>query len=281
MKKRVLLLMSVVLLIGLSAGAQQAAGPQPLTVWNEYTVKPGKEADFMNLVKTVGAPVRDKLMAEGVIEAWGVDVPVLRRPDGGTHWIWYSVRDWASVGTVQTAMQAQLEKLAAEDAKPGRRGMTTAERIRDVFDMAKTKDWLTRDVIFAATSKMPPAGVLPYTRYFFAKVKPGKGYEYRRYWEKYNKPVLDKLVAEGVVLAYGLAVEEVKTTGDFTHFSWMSTADLTAADQVRAAFVADRERRTQEERDAINEAFASLTDADAARQDVSRSVIFKLAQPKQ
>jgi hypothetical protein len=34
------------------------------------------------------------------------------------------------------------------------------------------------------------------------KVRPGKGLDYRRAWEKYNKPVYDKLVADHVVLAY-------------------------------------------------------------------------------
>ena len=60
-------------------------------------------------------------------------------------------------------------------------------------------------------------------------MKPGKGADYRRTWEKYNKPVFDKLVADGVVLAYGLAVEDVKTDGDFTHFVWIATANMAAA----------------------------------------------------
>ncbi len=66
--------------------------------------------------------------------------------------------------------------------------------------------------------------MLPFTRYNFVKVKPGKGADYRRTWEKYNKPIFDKLVADGVVLAFGLAAEEVKTDGEWTHFVWIATA---------------------------------------------------------
>jgi hypothetical protein len=108
------------------------------------------------------------------------------------------------------------------------------------------------------------------------KVKPGKGADYRRAWEKYNKPVYDKLIADGVVLAYGLAVEEVKTEGDFTHFVWVATANMGAADKIGPTFTADRNRRSEEERNAIAETFASLTEPDKARSMVTRARIFRM-----
>jgi len=126
------------------------------------------------------------------------------------------------------------------------------------------------------TQTAPPAGVLPYTRYLFTKVKPGKAAEYRKAWEKYNKPVLDKLLADGVIAAYGLAVEEVRTSGDFTHFTWYDVKELAQFEKVRSAFLADRDHRSQEEQNAINELFATLTDPDAARSEVDHAVIFKV-----
>src|SRR5215472_15782323 len=90
MKKKILLCLAVVLISCLTAAAQDAK-MQPLTFWYEYTINPGKEAQFLDLVKTVGAPVRDKLMAEGVVLAWGVHAPLLRIPASppirfGTPW---------------------------------------------------------------------------------------------------------------------------------------------------------------------------------------------------
>jgi len=110
-------------------------------------------------------------------------------------------------------------------------------------------------------------------------VKPGKGADYRRAWEKYNKPVYDKLVADGVVLAYGLAAEEVKTDGEFTHFIWVATPNMAAADKIAPAFNADRARRSEEERNAISDLFLSLTEPDKARSIVTRSRIFKVGKP--
>jgi hypothetical protein len=94
----------IVLLVCFAAIAQQTQ-PQPLTFYYDYKVNPGKEEEFMNLIKTVGAPVRDKLMAEGVVLAWGMETPLLRDPGGTTHLIWFSVANMDGVDKVLTAME--------------------------------------------------------------------------------------------------------------------------------------------------------------------------------
>lgn len=287
MRKVFLISLTLLLVCSAVMGQQPQPQPQPLTFFYEYTVMPGKEEEFMNLIKTVGAPVRDKLMAEGVVLAWGMETPVLRYPNGGTHLIWFSVANWSGVEKVLNGMEAQLQKLAAEEAKrtesahaaKQKPAPTTAERMRETLDMTRTRDWLTRDLV-SGFGPQPAAGALPVTRYNFVKVKPGKAAEYRRAWEKYNKPVFDKLVSDGVVMAYGLAVEEVKTDGDFTHFIWMGAADMGALDKIGPAFAADRARRSEEERNAIGELFASLTEPDKARSAVTRSRIFRLPPAK-
>jgi len=281
MKKKLVSCLIVVLASCLTAAAQEAK-PQPLTFWYEYAVNPGKEAQFLELVKTVGAPVRDKLMADGVIGAWGVQTPLLRMPGGATHIIWYSVNDWSGVEKVDAAMRAQIAKLDEEAAKgaPGKKGAsaggTLAARVMEAADPSKTRDYLTRDLVFVAGASMPGAGTLPFVRFNYFKAKAGKAAEFRKVWEKYNKPVLDKLVGDGVVLAYGLAVEEVRTDGDFTHFVWYATKDLAGMDKVRSAFAADRDKRSQDEQDAIAGAFVNALDVDASRSEVHRSLIFKL-----
>jgi len=282
MLKRISLFWALALVYCLSLTAQQAPPqPQPLTIYYDYTVQPGKEEDFNTLVKTVGEPVREKLMADGVVTAWGIETPLLRGPGVGTHVIWVSVNNWDGVGKVFQAMSDRLAQIAAEEAKATKKpAMTTAQRARETFDASKTRDWLTRDIVFKVTDKAPPANALPFTRYNLIKVKPGMGAEYRRTWEKYNKPVLDKLVADGVLLGYGLGVEELKSEGSFTHFVWQSFNNMGDYDKVVAAFAADRARRGEEERAAITAAFMAATEPDAARQWVSRSTKFRVAAPK-
>ena len=286
MRKLLLASLTLVVICGAVLAQQTPPQPQPLTFYYDYTVNSGKEEEFMNLIKTVGAPVRDKLMADGVVLAWGMETPVLRRPGGTTHLIWFSVANWDGVGKVLSGMEAQLSKIAAEEARAMQsahankvKSKTTAERTREVFDMSKTRDWLTRDIV-SNFGPPPAAGVMPITRYNFVKVKPGKGPDYRRTWEKYNKPVLDKLVADGVVLAFGLGAEEVKTDGEFTHFVWMATANMAGLDKIGPAFAADRAKRTEDERATITELFTSATEPDKARSLVTRSRIFRMPPAK-
>jgi len=254
-------------------GQQTSTQPQPLTFYYDYKVNPGKEEEFLNLIKTVGAPVRDKLMADGVILAWGMETPILRYPGGTTNLIWFTVANMEGLDKVLVAMEAQQARLEAE-AKANK-SKTPSERIRETVDMSKTRDWLTVDLVFQVGPN-PAPGVLPVTRYNFTKVKPGKGADYRRTWEKYNKPVFDKLVADGVILAFGLATESIKTDGDFTHFVWMATANMAGLDKIAAAFAADRNRRTEDERNSITQAFNDVTEPDKARSVVTRSRIFRL-----
>jgi hypothetical protein len=284
MRFRKLLFLAVAVLWSSSAFAQQAA--QPLTYWSEYAVKPGKEGEFLDLVKTVGQPVRDKLMADGVILAWGLETTLLRGHDAPSHAIWYTVADWAGIEKVQGAMAVQIAKLNDEAkasqgaAKKGQKpAMSITDRAAEVYDADKTKDYVTRDIVFAAGAG-PMTGVLPYARYNFTKAKPGKGGAYREAWEKYNKPVLEKLLADGTILAFGLSIEEVKTTGDFTHYTWYAVKSMDAFDKIRSAFNADRDRRSKEERDAISAAFLAATDPDASRAEVDRSLIFHVGGPK-
>ncbi|MDQ2857014.1 MAG: hypothetical protein M3R68_11845 [Acidobacteriota bacterium] len=280
MRKLILVSLTLLLLCSAAVAQQPSATPGLLTFYYDYTVQPGKEQEFTTLINTIGAPVRDKLMAEGIIVAWGMETPILRSPGGTTNLIWFTVADYAGMEKVLTAMEARQAKLAADEAASARRGtrtMTTAERVRATFDMSKTRDWLIRDLV-ANYGPTPAAGVLPYTRYNFVKVKPGRGADYRRVWEKYNKPVFDRLVADGTVLAFGLAAEDVKTDGDWTNFVWIATPTMAAADKIGPAFTADPARRSEKDRKEITEAFLEVTEPDMARSIITRSRIFKVKQ---
>ena len=83
-----------------------------------------------------------------------------------------------------------------------------------------------------------------------------------------------------MVLAYGLSAEDVKTDGDWTHFVWIATANMAAADKIGPAFAADRARRSEKDRNEITEAFLDATEPDKARSLITRSRIFKLAPQK-
>src|ERR1700730_10400341 len=168
MKTRLILSLFLVLLSCISSAAQQSQPQiQPLTFWYGYTINPGKEDEFLDLVKAVGQPVRDKLMADGVVLAWGVQVSLLRVPGNSTHFIWYAVADYAGIEKVDSGMRAQIAKLNDEASKSGvaKKGQkpttSVTARLGEVADMSKVHDFLTRDLVIGL-SLSGPRPVLPY-----------------------------------------------------------------------------------------------------------------------
>ena len=285
MRRRVVLALLLGLVWCTTAAAQQA---QPITFVSDYWVRPGKEEEFLNVVNTVGGPVRDKLMAEGVVWAWGVDVPVLRMPGQPTHSIWYDVGGWDGVEKVRAGIQARVseineqDKKAADEAKKkGQKAPKSfTERWEEIIDTGKIRDWVFRNLYAKGTSATPPAGALPYSRVFLVTVKPGKAAEWRATFDKYIKPTLDSLVDNGTINAWGLGVEEVRTDGAFTHFVWVSYPNMAAMEKQRNVFVELNNKRSPEESAHINWLFTETSDAATARSFVLRALIFKVAPQK-
>jgi len=83
----------------------------------DYTVRPGQEQEFYDAVTTVGAPVRDKLMADGVVLAWAIETPVLRLSRRHHDLIWFSWQTGPALKKFLAPWEATLQKMAAEDAK--------------------------------------------------------------------------------------------------------------------------------------------------------------------
>ena len=285
MRMRVVVLLALVLLSCAGAAAQQMQQAQPITFVSDYWARPGKEADFLDLIKTVGGPVRDKLMADGVVLGWGVDVPFMRMPGQPTHTIWYDVADWAGIEKVQAAMAARLaqldddDKKAAEDArkKNVKPGKSFRERVDEILDQSKTRDWIFRNLAVTSGKTPPSAGAMPFTRINSILVKPGMFREWRETFDRFIKPTLDKMASDGTIYAWGLGQEEVKTEGSFTHFVWVSYPNLASLEKVRNAFGEAFAARSAETNEHFNHMFTMTADPNAARSFILRAVIFKMA----
>lgn len=288
MKTKVFLGLVIALLWTLTAAAQQMPQIQPVVYLADFNVKPGKEEDFMNLVKKYDEPMFNKLMTEGAVLAWGVDVPVLHEPGAASHTFWWVSADMGAFDKVFAAfaenekrMKAEEAKAAEEARKKGRAAAKTAEeQFLETVDISKHKDWLLRDLIVHFTDKPRPENApLPYSWVTVVRVKPGKGDDFRAWWEKYVKPVLDKLVDDGTIIGYEFGVEEAKTTDTFTHFGTVVLPNLAAREKVRNAFYADRQGRSAEERDHITHAVLKTIEPDASRNFILRAIALHVAAP--
>ena len=288
MRIRVVLLLAMALALTTVASAQQMPPMQPVVYVADFHVKPGRGDDFLNQVKKYDEPTFEKLMAEGAVLAWGVDEPVLHEPGAPTHSFWWLSPDMGAFDKVFAAFEANEKKMKADDAaaaeearKKGRPAPKTSfERFAETVDFSKHKDWIFRDLLIRFRNEPPPADAKPYAWITSVHVAPGKGDDFQKWWEKYVKVVLDKLVEDGTINGYEFGVEEAKTTDAFTHLGVVSLPNLAAREKVRNAFYADRQARSPEERNQITQNVLALIDPTATRNIVLQSVILHVAMPK-
>lgn len=257
LRKSVFLLL-VCLLAAVTLAAQQ---PQPIEYIAALKVKPGSESTLLELVKKYDKPLMDRLMTEGAVLAWGLETVVIHR-DGGINYIfWWVTPDYAGMDKVFAGFEEMEGQITPEDQK----------RFAETIDPDKHHDHMLR-VIHVNINEGPPA-TLPYTVYSSVKVKRGHGRDWRKLFEKYSQPVFDKLVADGTIHGYGIDVEDFHTEHPGLRWIWIVTTSLAAFDQIDAAFRADRQARSEEERATIRHKFRKVTVGGEHRDFLFRRVL--------
>jgi len=205
---------------------------------------------------------------------------LLHHQGESTHNLWVSVLNYAAVDKLLAAfaelekqMKADDEQRAAEARRLKQPVPKTAEQeLMEAFDFSEHHDFVLRSVVFSV--KPVPTGTLPYTGVFQFRAERGRGEDYRKLWEKYDKPVWDKLLADGAIFAYGLDVEDWTSMGGGWRWFLASMPDVATMDKIDAAFRADRNKRSEEERAAIGRQFREVTVAGSSHDDLYRAVMF-------
>jgi len=267
MRTRMVVALALALVFAAGAAAQEAL---PVIYIADFHVHPGKEGDFRDVVNKYHMPAFDKLIADGAVLAWGIDVPVLHTPGGATHTFWWACPNMAGMDKAMAGI-AELSKKIDDG---GDRARYSAS-----IDLSKHVDYLLRDVVVGNGPNQPAADAKPYLWLTLVRVQPGKSDEFRKLWEQYFKPVYDKLAADGAIHSYALGTQEAVRTDFFTHYVAISLPNLAARDKVNAAFEADRAARTAADRSIIMHSILGVIEPTATRHEIMHSIIFKAAQP--
>lgn len=281
MIRRILQFLAVILLAAVVSPAQQ---PGPLVYVAAFRVHPDKASDFMNFVKNYDQPTFEKLMSEGAILNWGLDSAVLHHKGEPTHYLFWAMPNAAAYDKVAAGLEEMYKKVKADDdqraAEARKRGQPAPKGARQLLlestDMEQHFDYLFSTLV--SNIKPVPAGTLPYLAVTRFRVERGKSRDFQKTWEKYSKPIYEKLLAEGTILGYGLINEEYVSQEPATHWVWVRFASSAADDQINAAFRAERERRSEEERAAITKQFMDLVVAGSAHDDLLHAEIFSTVQ---
>jgi hypothetical protein len=105
-------------------------------------------------------------------------------------------------------------------------------------------------------------------------VKPGKSMDLEKAAQKYDKPVFDKLLADGAISSYGLAHQLIGPPGD-SYMYWVTASDWSAMGKVEKAFEDHYKALKPEEAKASMEAFIGATEPEKESSGVARHIVFQ------
>lgn len=110
-------------------------------------------------------------------------------------------------------------------------------------------------IVMAALIMLPALvtaqdGPMPLTWVGMDKVKPGMGMQYPALFAKYNKPMLDKMVADGIATSWGVGYE-LAGPGGFNYIVWITMPGWAGMGAVEAAFDARYEGLSEEEQESM------------------------------
>ena len=210
-------------------------GEKPIT-WVAYDkAKPGKLQDAVALA-VKGAPVLDKLLADGTITSWGLATPI--NHEAGFNWnilTWVTLPGWGHVDKWVGSTMQQMQARSEEEAKAISDQESAIYVERSHFDEVLRNEVLSPQAAGGATPRYILAGMY--------KAKAGQGEAGVKAWEPWWQ-IVDKLKADGKVLSYGLQAQALHSDASFTVRDWYMLPDLAAKAAINAAeadWTADQE----------------------------------------
>jgi hypothetical protein len=227
-------LLAITVLIGVAppANAQEDAPTSYLYV-TEWQIPHAQWAIWEAYQASTFKPLFEKLMSDHSIESWGFYAQTVHTPDGATHGLWFSASGMAGV-------EATLNAIGS---LPANSVMSNAQ--------VRQRDFLFRSLVSAGRAASGSNGLLWVHR---SQSGPFRHEQNSSVWDKYVKPMLDGLVAQGTILSYGIETEQIHTEPDGTYYVYCLMPGANAADKFFAALDALQSKMSTTERNEFNAA---------------------------
>lgn len=207
-------------------------------------------------------PVLEKMLADGVIVEFGFDAEGLHQLDGYTHSIWFSAH---SLGDLEKVLDAQDQSLGPNAAK------VEAELAGMI---SKHEDLITQSSFYDSKPAKLTAGHAVGNG---VRVKRNRMDEFKQSWESWAKPVYDRLLAEGTIVAYVLDSPYFHTSEASlgSTWTWYVLRDLSDEHKVEEAFSAARGKLSQAERDSRRVHYLEMIEEGSHRDAMTRLIHFQ------
>lgn len=229
--------------------AAQPAAPTAYTFVAQWEVPRAQWGAVVADFEKNTRPHLEKMAAAGTLVGWGFYETIVHTPDGATHGVWWTSPTIAGIEQTRT----ELVKAGAASSSLA---SATAHR-----------DYLLRSLVGNGKSG---SGTGAYLTVSVQVVKADKGQEWRQLWDKTTKPILDGLVAQGVILGYSLDAEQVHTDNPGFRFIVTLLPNAEAEDKVGDAFRAAQAKASEQERQTITQSFQALLEPGMHRDQYMR-----------
>ena len=249
------------LLIG-SASVTFAQQQEPLTYVALFRVEPANTQAFIERGKEY-APTLDKLLADGVISGYGMDVDVLHNPKALNVAFWYTASNYTNLQKAEDAIGAFQAK------SPELLKATSA-----LTDLSKHQDIIVRSI--EGNWSKSGACKNPVTSFSTWVVKPGKNREFLNGFRNSQKPVLEQLVKDGTICSYQVDVEDFHSMEPGKTWMIVAMPDMSAMDKVDAAYEAANAKLSAPDRAARAQAFRDLVVPGKHEDSISRAAMYKV-----
>ncbi len=232
---RRLICLSLVLIASASALAQQQSPtqqPAGLTWIRYYEALPGKEAELGQLLISSTRSAMDKLIADKIVAAYGIVVPLSYNTETWTHAVYITVADWTSYEAFRNGVMAAHMALPPADIKKVEEGFRAALRPHS------NRDVMLRHVSQAPLPAAPPSARPKYIGIDYYTIKPGRFEDATGLFNEWAKPLFTGVASTGKFGPWGLSTQEMVTMPGWTHMVWYFMSDLGVLDQLNAATMA-------------------------------------------
>jgi len=226
-----------------------------------FKVPPGREDAFIEKGKAF-VPVLDKLMESGVVLAYGIDASILHVPDENNVDFWVVVPNYAAL----EKSDAAIDEFMSQHPE-------AIQEVAAMSDMSAHHDLIiqTWDSNYAKV----PVGGKPVMSFDTVRIKSGKMDDFMTLFQKYDKPVLDKLVAESAIYGYEVDTEAMHTMAPGMVWVLAMMPDLATEDKVEGAFDAAMKNLPEGDRKIADKLFLDVVEPGSHRDRVARTVVFR------